>query len=601
MNITGGGSSTLAVGYANAASIFSGTIESTGGSLTLAKIASGTFTLSGSDTCSGNTFVDGGKLALTSTGSITNSTVIVDGGTLSNSGAITQSVQYPILLSDLGVTDENEANETDGQYAEGGENPNNTNPASDVISLSATFAIPNLPFTITVDWGDGQPPQTCSYSGATDRFEINHYYSADPATRNETSNYYYTLTAQAATNVTAVYHGTATYASVPPLVSISEASEQQLTYPNNNIVDCTANVCDPGETGTYTYDWTAEPIPFDQTYVQEQSGPSNVFTVYGQGRCYAVYVTVTNHHGLPGTATPDTIGTGQITAPITSTPTVSISETDDSGEVQAGSDAHFAVTVAFPEGTPPGSIIPYPLTVFYDVTDGTAAGQVGAAQADQDYTAEDSYNDNIPVRGPQALVFPAGFYDYDDFTRIISIPTSSDPVPTAKTTFDVTLEEPQTIPPNLKILRSGPPAVRSCFHTVTASLLVRRPPRRTIVDTPETNRIANCDCQTTTNDDGRLSTNAPTIPGGANLSNPDANGPDFQVTQPRQLTIGSAAAAVTSQDGEVQVWDLSNGVYTAVSTTTVQVQGARGSRKSIRHRLRGNRSRRYPVDFCRQC
>ena len=67
-NSTGGGS--LSVGNNNQTSTFSGVIKNTGGTLTLGKVGTGTLTLSGVNTYSGNTTISAGTLALAGNGSI---------------------------------------------------------------------------------------------------------------------------------------------------------------------------------------------------------------------------------------------------------------------------------------------------------------------------------------------------------------------------------------------------------------------------------------------------------------------------------------------------------------------------------------------------
>jgi len=73
-NSTGSGS--LSVGNNNSTSAFSGVIENTSGTLTLTKVGTGTLTLSGANTYSGNTTISAGTLALGSAGSINNTAKI---------------------------------------------------------------------------------------------------------------------------------------------------------------------------------------------------------------------------------------------------------------------------------------------------------------------------------------------------------------------------------------------------------------------------------------------------------------------------------------------------------------------------------------------
>jgi autotransporter-associated beta strand protein len=65
-----GGTSTVSVGNNGAGSTFSGVIQNTAGTVSLAKIGSGTVTLAGGNTYSGNTIISAGMLALGSGGSL---------------------------------------------------------------------------------------------------------------------------------------------------------------------------------------------------------------------------------------------------------------------------------------------------------------------------------------------------------------------------------------------------------------------------------------------------------------------------------------------------------------------------------------------------
>lgn len=80
--------STIVIGYTDASSSFSGTIQNSAGPLSLTKVGSGTLTLSGQATHSGSTIVSGGTLVLTgsATLSVTTNIFVSAGATLNASG-----------------------------------------------------------------------------------------------------------------------------------------------------------------------------------------------------------------------------------------------------------------------------------------------------------------------------------------------------------------------------------------------------------------------------------------------------------------------------------------------------------------------------------
>jgi autotransporter-associated beta strand protein len=89
------GAATLTTGSDNTSTTFSGTISGTGG---LTKIGAGTFVLTGTNTYSGATAVNGGRLTVN--GAIPNSTLTVDGGaTLGGTGTVGNAIIKNGILS----------------------------------------------------------------------------------------------------------------------------------------------------------------------------------------------------------------------------------------------------------------------------------------------------------------------------------------------------------------------------------------------------------------------------------------------------------------------------------------------------------------------
>ncbi|MGO9108944.1 MAG: Calx-beta domain-containing protein [Thermoguttaceae bacterium] len=428
VDVTGGGTSTLMVGYGNAASTFGGTIQDTGGTLSLAKIGSGTLTLSGNNSYMGDTFVDDGVLAVTSTGSISNSTVTVDGGTLSNRGSITQPIENSNLLSNLQLTSEQiNAGYTLVPY------PNEVY-AGNVATLSANVNLKNTPFTIIVDWGEGQPETDdyCESTQSSTPIEINHYYP-DPATETPMTDYSVTVTVETATN-TAAYHTTATYISVAPaFVGVGFTGGIGIQWTNSGAsytATFTTEVFDPGIADALTYSWSGTANGSGATQVQ--TGANSTFVLSNITSSFLISLTATNDDDVSTTISfgSSTLGKNSPLPPVI-TPTLSITEADDDwekpGEVVAGSNANFQVTLQPPQGAP-DDWRQTTVTVFCTATDGSAT-------ADEDYTALDQ---TTPVRGPQELWFIPGV----DGPLAITAATFNDPAQTSAATFTAVLSNP---------------------------------------------------------------------------------------------------------------------------------------------------------------
>ena len=97
-NSSGNGS--LSVGNNNQSSAFSGVIQNTTGTLALTKVGTGTFTLAGPNTYTGNTLVGTGVLALGNGGSIGASAVTVaTTATLANSTTNTATIGGPATFN----------------------------------------------------------------------------------------------------------------------------------------------------------------------------------------------------------------------------------------------------------------------------------------------------------------------------------------------------------------------------------------------------------------------------------------------------------------------------------------------------------------------
>ena len=207
---------------------------------------------------------------------------------------------------------------------------------------------------------------------------------------------------------------TANYQSVAPTVVIDGVSTSSSPAAP---IDFTPEVTDPGNTGGYTYLWSAV-----------LAGSGGGARAAAAARLPSIAAPRTGGRGLPrlpdgdqrddGLSTTSVFDVGANTSinnppESSSTPTVSITESDPDGEVLAGSPAHFTVQASGP------------VTVFYTAIDGTAL-------ADLDYTALGNGSD---VRLPR----PAGV----DLLRLRNGyyygPDIQDPTATAPLTFQESL------------------------------------------------------------------------------------------------------------------------------------------------------------------
>lgn len=99
------GTATLTIGDNNGTGTFSGTIQDTGGDLSLIKIGSGTITIGGTSTYAGTTTVSGGTLELSATGALGGTaSVTVNGGTLLLSGAAGNRINNAASMTLAGGT-----------------------------------------------------------------------------------------------------------------------------------------------------------------------------------------------------------------------------------------------------------------------------------------------------------------------------------------------------------------------------------------------------------------------------------------------------------------------------------------------------------------
>jgi len=91
------------------------------------------------------------------------------------------------------------------------------------------------------------------------------------------------------------------------------------------------------------------------------------------------------------------------------------------------------------------------------------------------------------------------------------------------------------------------------------------------IDPPSANYMPTCSCQMVTEVGGGLLINGATIPGGADLGSPDADGQDFSVAPPVSLAVYSSPneVVISGQDGSIQVWSgPPGGPYTAKNGIT---------------------------------
>ncbi len=79
-NVAGGGTSTLTIGANNTNSSFTGVISNTTGTVNITKTGTGTLTMSGVNTYGGKTTINGGKIALSGSGTIGASSLVLTNG-----------------------------------------------------------------------------------------------------------------------------------------------------------------------------------------------------------------------------------------------------------------------------------------------------------------------------------------------------------------------------------------------------------------------------------------------------------------------------------------------------------------------------------------
>ncbi|MDZ7619750.1 MAG: autotransporter-associated beta strand repeat-containing protein, partial [Patescibacteria group bacterium] len=103
INNSGAAAATLTVGSNDVSSSFAGSLQNTGGNLTLAKIGAGTLTLTGTNTHAGGTTVTAGTLSVSADANLGSGAVNLTGGTLELAGATAFSTDNVVNVTAASV------------------------------------------------------------------------------------------------------------------------------------------------------------------------------------------------------------------------------------------------------------------------------------------------------------------------------------------------------------------------------------------------------------------------------------------------------------------------------------------------------------------
>jgi hypothetical protein len=272
----------------------------------------------------------------------------------------------------------------------------------------AIGGLDGVPFTVSVDWGQGQTPSSASFAPGSaiyqgTSFSMSHYY--DDAGGTFASAFGPTVTVTTSDGRSVTY-------GMPAVQGVSPAPAVQISMPQlvdmGNSVTASAIVNDPGQYETFTYSWQAWlKSPMGWTLREVTSGSSatiNFPTDSSEpGDHVEADLQVTNAEGVTTSVASSVFVDPSGDPPIGSnaivdTPTVTVTEIDPGATVVAGTSAQFDIHLdPGPAGTIKGIV-----TVWYSTKDGSATSPT-----------------NYQSTGEQSWEFGVGQRD-----AIITVPTN---------------------------------------------------------------------------------------------------------------------------------------------------------------------------------
>jgi hypothetical protein len=241
-----------------------------------------------------------------------------------------------------------------------------------------------LGFTVIVDWGAYQGTDTIIYPAGTTSFTMTHHYVDDGAALFAID--FPVIVNVISTDGQIAATSTSTMGQdVLPAINIAGGTGSIMA---GNPVDLSAVVADPGEFGTFTYEWTATgggdsfsstSAIFDFTPTNNADHTISLDVIDPDGKSVNEMLTI------PGYVWPS--GGGSITPFVPDDPSVSIEQCNADGTtpasaVQAGSNAYFKITVGTDSTPLEGTV-----TVYYNTENGLSIDGSQVAYANTDYIA----------------------------------------------------------------------------------------------------------------------------------------------------------------------------------------------------------------------
>jgi hypothetical protein len=276
-----------------------------------------------------------------------------------------------------------------------------------IATLTANVGnLGGLGFTVTIDWGYYEGSDTIVYPAGTTSFTMTHHYVDDGAAL-------FAIDFPVTVNVISTDGETASAATstmgqdVLPAINIAGGTGSIMA---GTAEDLSAVVADPGEFGTFTYEWTATgggdsfsstSAIFDFTPTNNADHTISLDVIDPDGK------TVNEMLTIPGYVWPS--GGGSITPFVPDAPSVSIEQCNADGTtpasaVQAGSNAYFKITVGTDSTPLQGTV-----TVYCNTENGPSIDGSQVAYANTDY---------IATGGQLTFTYATGYA-----AQIISVPT----------------------------------------------------------------------------------------------------------------------------------------------------------------------------------